>query len=265
MAKTLQERAQAWLDAPVEKKNYMEGVSILVETNSNKALMRNLLNKDTLQNRDKVNYLLSRYLNVDYKPLPGTQQPDPQLAPSVEEKSETVVLELKAEDEAKLEDEQFVAGFPVEVQQLIQMKKDGFNERNKLSQKITDITDEVVEGQVLPGEVEALTKEVLDIDEDIKAIDSKLAYFFQNGTLPIAKAKELQLGEMEAETLESIEKKIKNKKSLVSKKKKEAELNPDNHDKQQVFAMHELELKDLIFQRDTMKQAAVVSSTKPAE
>jgi hypothetical protein len=250
---TIKEKAIAWLEG--ETKDYQEGLNLVREITQNKGLLSSLDSKRNDRHLDKINYLLSQYCCIEYKALAVVADITPQPEKVVK------VLPLNPDDASKLEADDFVQSLPVNVQALVANKKRLFNERNILSQKITDLTDPVESDEQIPAEVEGLVKEALNIDEDIKAIDSQLAFFFANGILARTKKAYAQISEMEAETMESIEKKINNKKSQVSKAKKASELKPDDVAKAEKFAKMELELKDLMFQKETMKQNAVAAST----
>lgn len=249
---TTKEKALAWLEG--ETKNYQEGLDLVREFTANRGLLSSLDTKRNDRHLDKINYLLSQYCSLEYKALAVVAEEAPEPAKAAK------LVSLNPEDASKLETDEFVANLPADVKDLVFKKKQAFNERNMLSQKITDLTDDVEEGQPIPAEVEALTKEALDLDEDIKAIDSQIAFFFANGELPQLKKAESQPADLEPETIESIEKKINNKKSQVSKAKKASELRPEDVTKAEKLAKLELELKDLMFQKETMKQNAVAAS-----
>lgn len=244
----LKEKAEAWLAS--EDKEYNDGIAIIRQITNSKTLINNLSKKESLTNRDKINYLISRYLNVKYVPLEGVAKAGPL---KVEESHE-------AKGGQKVPDVNTDAEFnklPEPVQVLVTKKREAFNRRNEVSQKITDLTDAVGEGEPLPDEVEGLTKEALAIDDEIKAIDSQLGYFFKNGKLPEQGGAAGSFAEG-VPSLEELEKKINNKKSQVSKAKKNAGLKPDNQDLKEKLAKLEYELKDLIWQRDSLRQGATI-------
>lgn len=246
----IKQKAAEWLQA--ETKDYNEGLAIVRQISPNRGLINTLSNKESLQNLDKINYLISRYLNVDYNPLTGLAEAGPA---KVEATQESGTGADAGNTTVNLDDDEQLKTLPAEIQDIVALKRSAFNQRNLLSQKITDLTDEVKEGDPIPAEVEGLTKEALSIDEQIKAYDSQIAYFFKNGKLPeMGKA----AGEIESpETIESLDKKINNKKSQVSKAKKASEMAPDNVDKKEKWARLELELKDLIYQRDCLREKAI--------
>jgi hypothetical protein len=250
---TIKEKAIAWLEG--ETKDYQEGLNLVREITLNKGLLSSLDAKRNDRHLDKINYLLSQYCSAEYKVLAVVADITPQPEKAIK------VLPLNPNDARQLEADDFVKKLPVGVQELVANKKRLFNERNIRSQKITDLTDNVEADQQIPFEVEELVKEVLNIDEDIKAIDSQLAFFFATGAMAQLRKADPQVSDLETETMESIEKKINNKKSQVSKAKKASELKPDDVAKAEKFAKMELELKDLIFQKETMKQNAVAAST----
>jgi hypothetical protein len=186
---TIKEKAIAWLEG--ETKDYQEGLNLVREITQNKGLLSSLDSKRNDRHLDKINYLLSQYCSIEYKVLAVVADITPQPEKVVK------VLPLNPDDASKLEADDFVQSLPVNVQALVANKKRLFNERNILSQKITDLTDPVESDEQIPAEVEGLVKEALDIDEDIKAIDSQLAFFFANGILARTKKADAQISEME--------------------------------------------------------------------
>jgi hypothetical protein len=252
----IKERATAWLES--EEKDYQQGVSIVREISNSKGLINSLAAKESLQHKDKINYLISNYLNVKYVALTGVAKAGPA---KVVEATEQDTSGTEGKTAGNIDDDEVFKSLPTDVQQLVTKKRTAFNDRNILSQKITDLTFELKEGDQVPAEVEGLTKEALEIDEQIKAYDSQLQYFYQNGKLPEMTATGTVVESKEEPiTLERVEKLINNKKSQVSKAKKASDIAPDDLDKKTKLVKLEHELKDLVWQRDSLKQKEVIEN-----
>ena len=237
------EKAKAWLKA--KKKNYQEGLAILAECGVNRVTLRTLQSRsESIERMDKINYLLSQYTGEAYKPLSGVAIAGSD-TDNAEETGHPAPGNQIPDAGKMIEDEEMLKTLPADIQDLVANKRKLFNERNMLSQQITDLTDGLTEGEEIPEGVQKMTSEALSIDEAIKAIDSQIQYYFNHGSLPGQKQ---SISQVDPKGVEQIKRDIKNKRSNISKAKKAAELNPTDVVKAEKLAKLELELKDLEWQ-----------------
>lgn len=264
----IKEKIQTWLDS--EDRNYQDGLALASQVLTNRHLVGHLHRKDHEQNRDKLQYELCNYIGAEYKPNPEVLR---QAVPSVEETADggetgTQTLgdepentgdEEKETPEQKAEWERYVKTQPDPVQQLYYDKRSLYGKRNEICQKMQDLT---VNGTEFDQEVlEGLKQEADGYDEQIKAIDSQLEYFHQNGVLPIkaAPGETVTITEEQKKVrLEELRKLIENKQTAVSKAKSKVKKSPDNVSYATEQAKLEAELEGLRFERDTLKAQATV-------
>ncbi len=207
-----------------------------------------LSKKETIANLDKVRYLLFNYVGKPYKPLDAmlkVLKPEPIQS--------AIPVNFVKKVEIPLTDGKVAP----QLQTLIQLKKNHYNKRNELSQEIQDLTHGQV---VIPIQVQDLVKEVLSIDDEIKAIDSKIEYWNKYQELPQSK-KELEKPSegfsinSEAdrkEAVDAIKKQIKNQLTYVAKAKQKFERSPENMRLAEDLEKKKLELKRLHFEKDSL-------------
>jgi hypothetical protein len=223
-----------WLEA--EEKDFYQGISFLQKVCRNKVLVMNLGKKETAKNLDKINYELSRYLNTDYHPveIKEVEKPKP------EEPIETKAIEETVFD---------VNSLPKQVQKLFIKKRSLYLERNRLSQQVQEET----KGQtVVSKAVQEKVKSILEIDELIKAVDSKVEYYWKHGTLPLDAEQQID-EEQKKVTLEQIRKQIKNQNTYVTKARQRFDKNPENLRYAEDLQKKLYELKELHYQRDALQ------------
>jgi hypothetical protein len=259
------EKINAWLES--EDKNYQEGLALASEVITNRMLLNTLHRKENVLNRDKLNYELSKAAGAEYKPLPEMQ---PQYLPSVEKTVEGeeagTITEVDGEtdplpetDDQKEKKEAFLRTLPEPVQVLYEQKRIAYDKRNRISQSMQDLTADGKEFD--RADLEALKKEGEGYDEEIKAIDTQLDYYHQNGALPI-KAEQNEpvtiTADQKKAKLEELKRLIENKQTAVSKAKTKANKNQDNLSYATDQAKLEAELAALRFERDALKAQATV-------
>jgi hypothetical protein len=250
----IKEKIQTWLDS--ENRNYQDGLSLASQVLNNRNLISHLHKKENAQSRDKLQYELGKFIGATYKPLPEVL---PQVKASVEVADEENDEQDDSETILKDAKDAFLATLPEPIQVLYANKRTAYNKRNQISQSMQDLTSDGNEFD--QAQLEALKKEADGYDEEIKAIDSQLEYYHQNGALPI----KTQPGELVTITadqkkakLQEFKRLIDNMGTAVSKAKKKAESKPDNVSYAQDQAKLEAELAALRFERDALKAQATV-------
>jgi uncharacterized coiled-coil DUF342 family protein len=122
--------------------------------------------------------------------------------------------------------------------------------------------DLTVDGQEFDQDhLEGLKKEADAYDEEIKAIDSQLEYYHQNGVLPIKHVEGEPVtitADQKKIKLEELKKLIENKQTAVSKMKSKVAKSPDNLNYKTDLAKLEAELASLRFERDSLKAQSTV-------
>jgi hypothetical protein len=250
----INEKIQAWLDS--ENRNYHDGLALASQVLNNRGLINFFHKKENAQTRDKLQYELSKYIGSQYQPEPEVL---PVAAPSVEEAVESVnfIEEIDKQDEK--ERTAFLKSLPESVQLLYNSKRYAYNKRNQVSQAMQDLT---VDGQEFDQDhLEGLKKETDGYDEEIKAIDSQLEYYHQNGVLPIKHVEGETVtitADQKKVRLEELKKLIENKQTAVSKMKSKVAKSPDNLSYGTDLAKLEAELASLRFERDSLKAQATV-------
>jgi hypothetical protein len=249
------EKIKEWLES--EDKNYQEGLALASQVINNRMLLGHLHKKENAHNRDKLNYELSKIVDAEYKPLPEVL---PATVPSVEETVEIVgEVEFTDVNQDTSEREKFMKTLPEAVQLLYSNKRSAYNKRNQISQAMQDLT---VDGQEFDQDhLEGLKKEADGYDEEIKAIDSQLDYYHQNGVLPIKQVAGEPVtitADQKKVRLEELKKLIENKQTAVSKMKSKVAKSPDNLTYGTDLAKLEAELASLRFERDSLKAQATV-------
>ena len=249
------EKIKVWLES--EDKNYQEGLALASQVINNRMLLGHLHKKENAQNRDKLNYELSKVVDAEYKPLPEIL---PVVVPSEEEAVEIVgEIEFSDVNQDSSERDRFMTTLPEPVQVLYEQKRIAYDKRNRISQSMQDLTSDGKEFD--QAELEALKKEGEGYDEEIKAIDTQLDYYHQNGALPIktepGKAVTITADQKKAK-LEELKRLIENKQTAVSKAKTKANKNKDNLSYATDLAKLEAELAALRFERDALKAQATV-------
>jgi hypothetical protein len=153
----------------------------------------------------------------------------------------------------------FLKSLPESVQLLYNSKRYAYNKRNQVSQAMQDLT---FDGQEYDQDhLEGLKKEADGYDEEIKAIDSQLDYYHQNGVLPIKQVAGEPVtitADQKKVRLEELKKLIENKQTAVSKMKSKVAKSPDNLSYGTDLAKLEAELASLRFERDSLKAQATV-------
>jgi hypothetical protein len=241
---TIKDQINNWLQSP--EKDYHAGIALLSQITRNRILVHNLSKKNNAYNRDKINYELSKFAEADYKPLAPEEKPESE--PTAEEVKEYVDGEIA-------EQTRFIESLPSDVQLIVKEKRALYNLRNKASQWLVENTKDEEE---LSQEAKAKTKEVLDLDEQIKALDSQLEYFWEYKTLPapsgqkVAESTGITADQKEAK-LQELEKKLKNQKTYVSKAEKKVAANPKNIRHAEDLAKKKAEYDELRYQRDILK------------
>ena len=229
----IDEQIKEWINS-IEK-DFYSGLSFLQKVCRNKVLTMNLGKKETPKNLEKINYELTKYLNVDYKPIN---------APEVIEKPVAKAIATKVIEETDYD----IKLLPDPVQKLFIQKRGFYLERNKLSQQVQDET----KGQtVIPKSVQELVKSILELDEMIKAVDSKVEYYWRYGALPIDGKTPVD-DQQKKITLEDIRKKIKNQNTYVTKARQRFGKNPENLRYAEELQKKLYELKELQYQRDAL-------------
>jgi hypothetical protein len=230
----LDQQIKNWLEA--EEKDFYQGISFLQKVCRNKVLVMNLGKKETAKNLDKINYELSRYLNADYHPVLVKEVEKPLL----EEPIETKPIEETVFD---------VNSLPNQVQKLFIKKRSLYLERNRLSQQVQEET----KGQtVVSKAVQEKVKSILEIDELIKSVDSKVEYYWKHGALPLDAEQQID-EEQKKITLEQIRKQIKNQNTYVTKARQRFDKNPENLRYAEDLQKKLYELKELHYQRDALQ------------
>ena len=249
------EKIQAWLDS--ENRNYHDGLALASQVLNNRGLINFFHKKENAQTRDKLQYELSKYIGSQYQPEPEVL---PVEAPSVEEAVEIVgEIEFTDVNQDTSEREKFMATLPEAVQLLYSNKRSAYNKRNQISQSMQDLTSDGKEYD--GGWLEMLKKEADAHDEEIKAIDSQLDYYHQNGVLPIKHVEGEPVtitADQKKVRLEELKKLIENKQTAVSKMKSKVAKSPDNLSYGTDLAKLEAELASLRFERDSLKAQATV-------
>jgi hypothetical protein len=250
----IKEKIQTWLDS--EDRNYQDGLTLASQVLNNRNLIAHLHKKENAQSRDKLQYELTKFIGAQYKPNPEVL---PQLKESVEIADEENDDQYDSETILKDAKDAFLATLPAPVQALYFAKNVAYDRRNRISQSMQDLTSDGNEFD--QAQLEGLKKEADGYDEEIRAIDSQLEYYHQNGALPI----KTQPGELVTITAEQKKAKLAEFKRLidnmgtaVSKAKKKAESKPDNVSYAQDQAKLEAELAGLRFERDALKAQATV-------
>ena len=219
----------------IEKDFYL-GLSLLQKVCRNKVLVMNLGKKQTPNNLQKIHYELGKYLNIDYKPIN---------LPEVIEVAAAKPIATKPIQETEYD----IKSLPDPVQKLFIQKRGYYLERNKLSQQVQDET----KGQtVIPKSVQELVVSILELDEMIKAVDSKVEYYWRYGTLPVDGKTPVD-DQQKKITLEDIRKKIKNQNTYVTKARQRFEKNPENLRYAEELQKKIYELKELHYQRDALQ------------
>jgi hypothetical protein len=230
----LNKEIKNWLEA--EHKDFYLGLSLLQQVCRNKVLVMNLGKKQTPKNLDKINYELSIYLKVLYQPV---------LLDVIEEPKPTEPIQSKPIEETEFD----VKELPDQVQKLFTQKRGLYLERNKLSQQVQD---ESKGETVVSKPVQEKVKSILEIDELIKAVDSKVEYYWKHGALPVDAAQPIN-EEQRKVTLEQIRKQIKNQNTYVTKARQRFEKNPENLRYAEDLQKKLYELKELHYQRDALQ------------
>lgn len=208
-----------------------------------------LSKKETISNLDKIRFLLFNHVGKPYKPLDAVLKAKPAPEPISKSIPESIAKRI----EIAWTDEKVAP----QLQHLIQLKKNHYNKRNELSQEIQDLTDGVV---VIPIKVQDLVKEVLSIDDDIKAIDSKIEYWNKYQELPELKKEvekpsdsmQVSNEEERKQAIDSIKKQIKNQLTYVTKAKQKFDRSPENMRLAEDLEKKKLELKRLHFVKDSL-------------
>jgi hypothetical protein len=230
----LDEQIKDWLEA--EEKDFYQGISFLQKVCRNKVLVMNLGKKETAKNLDKINYELSRYLNTDYHPVEIKE---------VEKPKPEEIIETKPIEETVFD----VNSLPNQVQKLFIKKRSLYLERNRLSQQVQEET----KGQtVVSKAVQEKVKSILEIDELIKSVDSKVEYYWKHGALPLDAEQQID-EEQKKVTLEQIRKQIKNQNTYVTKARQRFDKNPENLRYAEDLQKKLYELKELHYQRDALQ------------
>lgn len=230
----LDQEIKNWLEA--EEKDFYQGISLLQKVCRNKVLVMNLGKKETPKNLDKINYELSVYLKVSYQPVTSKIEEQPK----IEEPIETKPIEETGFD---------IKDLPNQVQKLFVQKRGFYLERNRLSQQVQEET----KGQtVVSKAVQEKVKSILEIDELIKAVDSKVEYYWKHGALPVDAEQQID-EEQKKVTLEQVRKQIKNQNTYVTKARQRFEKYPDNLRYAEDLQKKLYELKELHYQRDALQ------------
>lgn len=241
-------KIQTWLDS--DNRNYHEGLALASQVINNRGLVSFLHKKENALTRDKLQYELSKYIGAQYQPEPEVVA---EAVPSVVEADEPVAYTHPI-DEQNQEREAFMKSLPESIQLLYSNKRSAYNKRNQISQAMQDLT---VDGQQFDQEhLEGLKKEADAYDEEIKAIDSQLEYYHQNGVLPIKHVEGEPVtitADQKKVKLEELKKLIENKQTAVSKMKSKVAKSPDNLNYKTDLAKLEAELASLRFERDSLK------------
>lgn len=229
----IDEQIKEWINS-IEK-DFYSGLLLLQKVCRNKVLAMNLGKKQTPKNLEKINYELSKHLNIEYKPINP-----PDIIKVVAEKPIATKLIEETDYDIKL--------LPDPVQKLFIQKRGFYLERNKLSQQVQDET----KGQtVIPKSVQELVVSILELDEMIKAVDSKVEYYWRYGALPIDGKTPVD-DQQKKISLEDIRKKIKNQNTYVTKARQRFEKNPENLRYAEELQKKLYELKELQYQRDAL-------------
>ena len=245
----INKKIQGWLGS--ENRNYHDGLALASQVLNNRGLINFFHKKENALTRDKLQYELGKYIGAQYQPEPEVLA---EPVPAVEETVESVnfIEEIDKQDEK--ERTAFLKSLPESVQLLYNSKRYAYNKRNQVSQAMQDLT---VDGQEFDQDhLEGLKKEADAYDEEIKAIDSQLEYYHQNGVLPIKHVEGEPLtitADQKKIKLEELKKLIENKQTAVSKMKSKVAKSPDNLNYKTDLAKLEAELASLRFERDSLK------------
>jgi arsenate reductase-like glutaredoxin family protein len=245
-------KIKAWLES--DDKNYQEGLVLASQTINNRNLISFLHKKENAHTRGKLVYELTKFIGAEYIPEP---EPVAEAVPSLVEVVEAIA-NTHPIDELNAEMDKFMRSLPESIQLLYNSKRYAYNKRNQISQAMQDLT---VDGQEFDQEhLEGLKKEADAYDEEIKAIDSQLEYYHQNGVLPIKHVEGEPVtitADQKKVRLEELKKLIENKQTAVSKMKSKVAKNPNNLSYSTDQAKLEAELASLRFDRDSLKAQTV--------
>lgn len=186
---------KAWLELPVEEKDYWAGLTLLEKYSGKLHLVTQLRRNNTFSNLDRIQYELSLIAEVEYTPL---QQVDPRDA----------VLPL---GEAPSAD----SPSPL-LDQLLKARAAKYGERNAISDTLADL-----EGEALAES----TQKVVAIDDEIIALTTQIDYVEKHGKLP-EPATDL------TKDLESLQKEKKSLGEKISRLKGVLKKTPGNLEKQ---------------------------------
>jgi hypothetical protein len=249
----INKKIQDWLGS--ENRNYHDGLALASQVLNNRGLINFFHKKENALTRDKLQYELGKYIGAQYQPEPEVVA---EAVPSVVKADEPVAYTHPI-DEQNQEREKFMATLPESVQLLYNSKRYAYNKRNQVSQAMQDLT---VDGQEFDQDhLEGLKKEADAYDEEIKAIDSQLEYYHQNGVLPIKHVEGEPVtitADQKKIKLEELKKLIENKQTAVSKMKSKVAKSPDNLNYKTDLAKLEAELASLRFERDSLKAQSTV-------
>jgi chromosome segregation ATPase len=213
----MKQKIEEWLNS--ESKDYKEGIMLLDSIHRNKVLIRFIGQKETKANMDRINYHLSNYVGKPYIPMVEVETKP--LRNEVQKMQPRVSFSVNIEPIKQAPEE------------LLDKKRNLFNHRNKLSQAIQDQTKGKTD---LNDEDKELVKELLAIDESIKAIDSQIEYWNKYGKLysqekeELPENKELTVANADEQKnkIFQLKKLIKNQLTYITKAKAKFDKNPEN-------------------------------------
>jgi hypothetical protein len=238
----MKQRVEEWLQS--EPKDYQQGIELLSLVHHNKVMIKFISQKQTTANLDRLIYHLSNFVGKPYQPIlkPETEVKVTRLVA----KPEVVTASVKVEQ---------IDNQPSD---LLDKKRSLYYQRNKLSQ----IIQEQSKGKNDLGiTVKDLVKDLLIIDNEIKAIDSQIEYWNKYGKLPdgpkedIPENKELNVTneDEKAEALTKIKKLIKNQLTYVTKAKAKFDKNPENLRFAEDLEKKRMELKRLTLLKEQLQ------------
>jgi chromosome segregation ATPase len=240
----MKEQIEEWLQT--EPKDYQKGIELLNQVHHNKVMIRFISGKKTIANLDRVIYHLGNFVGKPYVPL---------MKPEIESKPIRLVAKEKPEVSSPSVKVEQISNAPDE---LIERKRGIFSQRNKLSQAIQEASQGKTD---LPDEVKQMVKDLLAIDEQIKAIDSQINHWNQYGKLPdapkeeIPENKELQVTneDEKSDAIAKIKKLIKNQLTYVTKAKAKFDKHPENLRFAEDLEKKRLELKRLTLLKEQLQ------------
>lgn len=192
-----------------ELNDFDKGILLLSKISDNRHMLFRLQRDENEYSWGVIKYELSEHLlRLGIEHRTGQHKLE---KPVVEKKPEPAKKASKKIEVAESELE------PVDlVSKLMSEKKATYNERNKLSQFITDSTAELEDAAETMDDVKSAAKALLELDEKIKELDEQIEYAMKHGKAYEAPVPPPQV-QGSLHTTESLQKEINNMQSRLSR------------------------------------------------